>query len=209
MRKEGMATKNKKPLISVTTKTGDKGTTSLANGERLPKSDQLFEVIGTLDELNSWLGMIVAEMENQFAMERDFLLYTQHTLFEIGAELAQSPTTKLDDKFLAEVETRTDHLQSQMAADWVMKFRLPGGTKLAATIDVSRTVCRRLERLVIHFSEDHKVRSAVQKTINRYSDYLFVLRCYVNHQLDYQEHIFHHDSKYLRKVKQAVQPHIK
>jgi cob(I)alamin adenosyltransferase len=93
-----------------------------------------------------------------------------------------------------------------MAADWVMKFRLPGGTKLAATIDMARTVCRRLERLIVAYSKDHQVRPMVLKTINRYSDYLFVLRCFVNHQMGYEEHIFQRDreSEYLEKVKAAI-----
>jgi cob(I)alamin adenosyltransferase len=193
-----------KSFISVSTKTGDKGTTGLANGERLSKDEMVFEVMGTMDEFNSHLGLLVAKMGTQFPLERDFLLLTQDTLFHIGAELARSPKTKFSDGFLKQVEERSEGLQQSMAADWIMKFILPGGTELAAAIDVSRTVCRRLERVLVRYSTDQPVRPVILKTINRYSDYLFVLRCYVNHQLGYEERVFETKSNYIKQLKTSL-----
>lgn len=177
-------------MISISTKTGDQGETGLANGQRLSKSDSVFAVVGTLDELNSWLGLIVAKLAGEFPEERDFLLETQDMLFHLGAEIAQSPKTKLTASFLVEVERRADSLQQQMADDWFTKFVLPGGTELAAYIDITRTVCRRAERELVLHSQSHPVRPVVLKTLNRFSDYLFIFRSLVNHRMGYQESLF-------------------
>lgn len=184
-----MTARKSKPL-SVSTKTGDQGQTSLANGQRLPKSDIIFEVIGTVDELNSWLGLIAAKFENEFEKHKEFLYEVQDTLFYVGAELAGAKKVKLSEVMLEKLEKQADQLQTQMAGDWHSKFLLPGGTELGAYLDISRTVARRTERLIVVLSERDEVRPLVLKYINRLSDYLYVLRCHVNHAVEYQEQQF-------------------
>lgn len=191
---------SKKPFVSVSTKTGDAGTTSLANGERLAKTDQLFEVIGTLDELNSWLGLVVVKLDHSFADHREYVMEVQDTLFYIGAELAQSPKATLKPSALAKLEKKSETLQQDMAEGWTTKFLLPGGTEIGAHLDIARTVCRRCERLILRYAEQAKVSATVRKYVNRLSDYLYVLRCFVNHALEYQEHQF--ISSYKQKAAQ-------
>jgi len=177
-------------MIKVSTKTGDKGKTSLIVGDRVSKAEAVFEVIGTLDELNSWIGLIVAELGSQFASHKDFLMEIQDTLFYVGAEIAGSKKTVLKQEAVTKLEKSSDVLQEQMAADWHTKFLLPGGTRLGGYIDIARTVCRRAERLMVGYSENHQTSPMLLKYVNRMSDYLYILRCFVNHQLEYTEKEF-------------------
>lgn len=178
-------------MLSVSTKTGDKGTSGLANGKRLPKANYIFEVLGTQDELNSWLGVCIAKLsEEQFAQQKEFLYEIQDTLFYIGAELAQSPKAKLEKPALEKLEKFSEDLQTQMGEDWTTKFLYPGGNAVAAWIDVARTVSRRFERTVVRYSQEESVSPLVLQYVNRLSDYLFVLRCFVNSQEKYEERAF-------------------
>ncbi len=177
-------------MIAISTKTGDQGQTGLADGRRLAKTEVVFSAIGDLDELNSWLGLLAVKFGSEFVKYRDQLYVIQDTLFYLGAELASSPTTKLDDKMLTKLEKQSDQLQTLMAQDWHTKFLLPGGTELGAYLDIARTVCRRAERSVVLLSVQTQVRPIVLQYLNRLSDYLYVLRCFVNHALEYQEKVF-------------------
>ncbi len=181
-------------MIAVSTKTGDKGETSLASGQRLTKTNIIFAAVGDLDELNSWLGLLAVKFGSEFKQYRDQLYVIQDTLFYLGAELAASPTTKLDEKMLAKLEKQSDQLQKLMAQDWHTKFLLPGGTELGAYLDIARTVCRRAERSVVTLSVKSPVRPVVLQYLNRLSDYLYILRCFVNHALEYQEKMFNTDT---------------
>lgn len=177
-------------MISVTTKTGDKGTSGLASGKRVPKSSYIFEVLGTQDELNSWLGVCIAKLPDDFSEQREFLYEVQDTLFYIGAELAQSPKAKLGEEALKKLEQFSDNLQSQMEEGWTSKFLYPGGNEAAAWIDVARTVSRRFERTVVKHGQEEVVSPIIMKYVNRLSDYLYVLRCFVNSREKYQERKF-------------------
>lgn len=184
-----------KKLIKVSTKTGDKGQSGLISGERLSKNSPLFVAIGDVDELNSWLGLIAAKFGTEFASHRDFLYQIQDTLFYLGAELAKSPKTKLTKTQVDELEMRSDELQLELAEDWHSMFLLPGGTELGGYLDVARTVCRRAERAVVALAQDQSsqdiaVRPVVFQFLNRLSDYLYMLRCFVNHAMEYQEKPF-------------------
>ncbi len=174
-------------MINVSTKTGDKGRSSLANGDRLPKSDLVFEVIGDLDELNSWLGVLVNKLGAEFQPQADFLHLLQNQLFLFSAEVADAKQVQLNHKFLSLIEEKQEKLQKQMVEGWHSRFLYPGGVEAAAWLDVTRTVCRRAERHLVKLNEKKKVRPLLLKTLNRLSDYLYVLRCFVNHELDYQE----------------------
>ncbi|MCB9813703.1 MAG: cob(I)yrinic acid a,c-diamide adenosyltransferase [Pseudomonadales bacterium] len=181
-------------LISVSTKKGDKGESYLINGKKISKSNIVFEVLGTLDELNSHLGLVIVKIQENPSKEITknvkFLLDIQHTLFYLGAQLAESPKESLSESQLFKLETEADRLQLEMADNWITKFVLPGGTELGAHIDIARTVSRRLERLIVGLSEKKSVPELILKYINRLSDYLFILRCFINDKLCVKEHLF-------------------
>jgi cob(I)alamin adenosyltransferase len=189
-------------LISVSTKTGDKGESGLISGRRVSKSNIVFEVLGTLDELNSHLGLVIVKMKNNpskdIAKNAKFLLEIQNTLFYLGAQLAESSKDNLKKFDLSKLEKKADQLQMKMAENWITKFVLPGGTELGAYIDIARTVSRRLERLIVALSEDRAIKNngkkafpeLVLKYVNRLSDYLFILRCFVNDKLSVEENLF-------------------
>lgn len=178
-------------MISISTKTGDDGTSALANGTRVPKEHQVFAVIGSLDELNAWLGLMVALFDPRHQAQRSFLLELQETLFYIGAELAESSQAALKKPALTKLEKRADRLQQSLAEGWHTKFLLPGGTELGAYLDIARTVCRRCERESWLYHRAHRpVSPLILKYLNRLSDYLYLLRCWINHQQTYQEKQF-------------------
>lgn len=179
-----------KQKIIVTTKTGDAGESGLANGQRVSKSSSFFTVIGDLDELNSYLGLVAAMCEADFPKEREKILKIQDTLFYIGAEVAQSPKAKLSSTKVIQLEKWQNILEQSLEANWHTKFVLPGGTPLGAYTDIARTVCRRAERSLWAHNEQYKLRPALQKYLNRLSDYLYILRCYFNQQLRYTEAYF-------------------
>ncbi len=195
-----------KDLISVTTKKGDKGESFLISGKKISKSNIVFEVLGTLDELNSHLGLVVVKMKSlkgvkqesakEIADNATYLLEIQDTLFYLGAQLAESSKESLKESQLLKLEEEADRLQTEMAEHWITKFVLPGGTELGAHIDIARTVSRRLERLIVGLSEqkklsnEKKIAELVVKYVNRLSDYLFILRCFVNDRLSVKENLF-------------------
>jgi cob(I)alamin adenosyltransferase len=174
-------------MLSVSTKTGDKGESGLANGQRLPKDSLIFEVLGTQDELNSWLGVVIAQLPSHFASQKTFLLDIQNQLFVIGAEIARSPKVKLETEALKKLEKTSQNLQTQMVKNWSSKFLYPGGNQVAAFTDVARTVSRRFERLVVRYSGEQPISPVILQYVNRLSDYLYVLRCFINHEEHYHE----------------------
>lgn len=178
-------------LKKIYTKTGDQGKTALINGERLAKNSLVFEVLGTLDEFNASLGLVVLKMKPQtnklIKAEKDLLIQIQNELFKLGAEIAASPKVKLDDVLVKRLEKEIDFLQNNMGVDWHYKFVLPGGSELSAFLDLSRTICRRLERRIVSLDNERDVRSAVLQFINRTSDYLYTLRTWINKELKTKE----------------------
>ncbi len=177
-------------MLSVTTKTGDQGQSGLANGQRLPKADPVFEAIGTLDELNSWLGLVCTKLDGDFSEQQQFLYQVQTTLFDVGAEVARSPKTALRGAQLQTLEDMADSLQQTMEDQWHTKFLLPGGTESAAVIDIARTVCRRCERVLVAYAQTEQLSPLILKYLNRLSDYLYILRCHVNAKAEYSEKQF-------------------
>lgn len=176
------------------TKTGDKGESGLASGHRLSKDDLIFEVLGTIDELNAWIGLTVTLIETP-ALRKD-LMRIQDQLLMIGAVVAGSKKVEFDESEIMWLEKEIDVYQGQFGENWYQKFLLPGGTELAARLDVSRTVCRRAERMCVRWTHDNQKILHPQKYLNRLSDYLFALRCYTNHVMKYEETQF--SPKYLK-----------
>ncbi len=208
----------KQPL-KLYTKTGDKGESGLADGQRLSKSELIFEVLGTIDELNSNIGFGVIEAKEPYRQE---LLQIQDYLMIIASEIAGSKKVALEPQAIRQLEKRIDVYQQETRVDWFTKFLLPGGTEMAGRLDLARTVCRRLERLVVRYSNQgfmdgaqlnwapqvhtnikkqntnpalSGVPAKITQYLNRLSDYLFALRCFVNSQAGYEEKEFH--PKYL------------
>lgn len=179
--------------ITISTKKGDSGQSFLASGEKLAKTDLVFEVLGCSDELNSHIGLVVAKLKQTDVLSKEEIEYLekiQHTLFYIGAELAGSSKAKLETSLLTELEETADKMQVSMSDNWTTKFTLPGGTELGAYIDVARTVCRRCEVLVFKLDQTKQVSSNVKKYMNRLSDFLYILRCKVNEVQNFEEKFF-------------------
>ncbi len=160
------------------TGTGDKGTTSLVGGERISKAHQRIESYGTIDELNSFIGLLITSLEDK--NDCDFLLFVQHKLFTIGSYLATNQETtnlkvesKVTEESIIKIEREIDRLDSMLPQ--MKHFVLPGGCRSASLSHVCRTVCRRAERQIYRLAEESSVEEPVLKFINRLSDYLFVL----------------------------------
>ena len=163
--------------MKIYTKTGDKGLTSLIGGTRVPKHHLRIESYGTVDELNSYIGLI----RDQGIAERhkEVLKEVQDRLFTIGSSLASDPDTskmKIPDLHLADIElleNQIDLMDAELPA--LRHFILPGGSNAVSFCHIARCVCRRAERLSVHLSEDSFVDDKVIVYLNRLSDYLFTL----------------------------------
>ncbi len=160
------------------TKTGDRGTTSLVGGTRVPKCHQRVEAYGTVDELNAHIGLL-AEMIKPFASTHYATLkQIQRNLFivqtllatekEVNFELPQLPDNAVED-----LEKKIDHLQECLPP--FRSFVIPGGTMASAQCHVARTVCRRAERCIVKLNQESEVDSRAACYINRLSDFLFIL----------------------------------
>lgn len=179
-------------MKKIYTKTGDRGKTALINGERLPKNSLVFEVLGTLDEFNASLGIVLLKLTTIsqgkiLIKEKNLLIDLQNELFKLGAEVAASPKVKLDDQFVKRLEEEMDFLQNDLGSDWRYKFVLPGGSEISAFLDLSRTICRRLERRLVSLDNERDIREVVLQFVNRTSDYLYALRTWVNKELKTKE----------------------
>lgn len=163
--------------MKIYTKTGDKGKTSLLGGTRVPKNNLRIETYGTVDELNSYLGL-VSDLDSD-AERKNFIRNIQSRLFTIGSSLAAEterakdfkPDLEENDVLL--LENAIDKMNEELPP--MTNFIIPGGHQLVSTTHIARTVCRRVERLVIKLSETEEVETAVIIYLNRLSDYLFVL----------------------------------
>ncbi|MDQ2772689.1 MAG: cob(I)yrinic acid a,c-diamide adenosyltransferase [Bacteroidota bacterium] len=163
--------------MKIYTKTGDKGLTSLIGGTRVLKSSLRIECYGSVDELNSYIGLVRDQDVN--ANRRPLLKEIQDRLFTIGSALAADPEKskmKLPDLHVGDVtllEEEMDRLNLDLPE--LRAFILPGGHPAVSHTHVARCVCRRAERLVIHLSEESFVADLVVVYLNRLSDFLFVL----------------------------------
>lgn len=162
----------------VYTRTGDKGTTALVGGKRVSKTDPRIESYGTIDELNSFIGLLATEVTD--ADDLEFLKFVQHKLFNIGSYLAtDQENTELNiesqvtDESINRIEKEIDRIDSDLPR--MTNFILPGGNRSSALAHVCRTVCRRGERCIYALNSSIETDKNVLIFINRLSDYLFVL----------------------------------
>lgn len=168
--------------MKIYTKTGDKGETSLFGGKRVLKDDPRIEAYGTVDELNSMLGLIRSENTDP-ELDR-VLLAVQHRLFNLGADLATPMSTqkqirRISGGDISGLEMEIDRLDGMLTP--LTAFVLPAGSTIAAGLHVARTICRRAERRVVHLSREEEVGGHVSVYLNRLSDLLFVMARYANH----------------------------
>lgn len=163
--------------MKIYTRKGDEGTTSLIGGTRVPKHHLRIDTYGTVDELNSWIGLL----RDQLAVDshRAFLLRIQEQLFVIGSHLANDPEASgmklpaLQEEHIASLEQAMDRMEEELPE--MRHFILPGGHPVVSHCHIARCVCRRSERLVVHLKEVTPVDPFILKYLNRLSDYLFVL----------------------------------
>lgn len=170
--------------MKIYTRTGDDGSTGLFGGARVPKHDVRVDAYGTVDELNSILGLVAAASDDEFRM---LIRPHQSELFNLGAMLAASDNAKaanLDAKLTTQMEAQIDAFDEELPP--LSNFILPGGTETAARLHLARTVCRRAERAVSLIRTGQPKHAARimpgLKYLNRLSDWLFTLARLANHR---------------------------
>lgn len=160
-------------MTRIYTKSGDTGETGLVTGERISKSSIRIEAIGSVDELNSFIGLSMSEVMP--VIVRDALHQVQHTLFDIGGEIATPNTNTIKANKVTQLEKIIDDLTSRL--DVLREFILPGGYKTASQLHVARSICRRAERNCIALGN---VNPVTLRYLNRLSDMLFTMARYLN-----------------------------
>ena len=179
--------------MKIYTKSGDSGKTSLLGGRRVLKSHLRVDAIGTVDELNAYIGLVRdLEVDSQ---RKELLGRIQERLFSIGSSLA-TPGDKterfpldLRDEDISRLEDAIDEMDASLPP--MKSFILPGGHPRVSTCHIARSVCRRAERIVVALSEEEAVSGLVMKYLNRLSDYLFVLARKTGLELNAQELPWH------------------
>jgi cob(I)alamin adenosyltransferase len=177
--------------MKIYTKTGDKGTTSLIGGTKVPKSHLRIEAYGTVDELNSYIGLCKDLITDTAA--QTILLEVQDRLFTIGSSLACDPIKEPKIRIPDLIETDIELLEKEMdrmneIIPPMKSFILPGGHPTLSQLHITRCICRRAERCCVRLElESLEVEAIIIKYLNRLSDYLFVLSRYAGHQLNIAE----------------------
>jgi cob(I)alamin adenosyltransferase len=166
-------------LSKIYTRTGDDGTTGLGDGSRVAKDHRRVEAFGTVDELNSLIGLVLSyELPSAI---HDELTGVQHRLFDLGGELCVPGRTVIDARDVAQLESALDRLNESLEP--LREFILPGGSAVAAVCHVARTVCRRAERRVVTLAREDQVNPNTVHYLNRLSDLLFVIARHLNARL--------------------------
>lgn len=168
-------------LNKIYTRGGDKGQTSLTNGERVSKSDLRVEAYGTVDELNSTIGIVRLHTQtSEFQNLDEILARVQNDLFDLGCDVSMpyggkkaEGTLRIIESMVTRLETEIDPLNADLAP--LTSFILPGGSEASAYLHLSRTICRRAERLLVDLSTQHEINDEAIKYLNRLSDLFFVM----------------------------------
>lgn len=158
-------------LSKIATRTGDKGETGLGDGTRVAKDSARIQALGDIDELNSSIGVLLAEKIP--AKLREALLQVQHGLFDLGGEICIPGHSMITEAHVAHLDGLLATYNRDLAP--LKEFILPGGTRAAALAHLSRTVCRRAERSVVALGRAEPVGERARQYLNRLSDLLFVL----------------------------------
>lgn len=178
--------------MKIYTKFGDSGETALYGGTRIPKDALQIEAIGTIDELNAYIGYAQTLIDDSDLCE--LMERIQNHLFSIGADLAtpathtKSTELQISEDFTLEMEKAIDTLSDELPP--LTNFILPGGCKAGAVLHVARAVCRRSERCIVRLTRKVDVNPEILRSLNRLSDLLFVLARVVNHRSKMPEPIW-------------------
>lgn len=176
--------------MKVYTKKGDAGETSLIGGKRVSKNDLRIDSYGTVDELNSWIGL-VRDHEEIPTLQLEQLIEIQDRLFTIGSLLATQPDgtkmklPKIQESDITFLEDAIDKMNESLPP--MRHFVLPGGKKILSHCHIARTVCRRAERLAVGLNEESDLYKMAMKYLNRLSDYLFILSRKIATDLEIEE----------------------
>ena len=178
--------------MKIYTKTGDKGSTSLIGGTRVPKYHLRIEAYGTVDELNSYIGLVKCQEIDTH--HQTVLKEIQDRLFTIGASLAADPETsrmKIPDLHAEDITLLENEMDAMNALLPELKhFILPGGNTVVSYCHVARCICRRAERIAVHLASESHVDENMTIYLNRLSDYLFVLARKLNSDAKTEENIW-------------------
>jgi len=167
-------------LSKIYTRTGDDGSTGLGDGSRTRKDSLRVEAFGDIDELNSQIGMLMAQEIP--ADIQTLLAGIQHDLFDLGGEICIPGREALTEDYVTRLEAALDALNENLSP--LKEFILPGGSSAAAVCHLARTVCRRAERRLVTLAKEESVSASAMHYLNRLSDLLFVLARHLNHHAD-------------------------
>lgn len=165
-------------LSRVVTRTGDQGSTGMADGSRRAKNDARVHSLGEVDELNAQIGVVLSLLDDGPAQQ--LLFSVQHDLFDIGAELCQPGKELISEDYVAALEQSVEQMNEELPP--LKEFILPGGTPGVAAIQLARTVCRRVERGLVALNSAEELNPVTCRYINRLSDLLFILGRFLAHQ---------------------------
>ena len=157
-------------LNKIVTRGGDKGETSLGDGKRVAKFDPRVALLGDVDELNAWIGVVLAHEPGEGV--RATLIGVQHDLFDLGGALCFPGAPVLSDAHVTRIDDAAEALNETLPP--LKEFILPGGALLIAWLHTARTVCRRIERGAVEFFGDDEAGVFALQYLNRLSDYLFI-----------------------------------
>ena len=178
-------------LSKIYTRTGDDGTTGLGDGTRIEKDAPRVEAYGTVDELNSCIGLVLSNTLP--GAVSDALIDVQHDLFDLGGELCMPGMELIHDRYVDRLEATLDALNADLPM--LKDFILPGGSAAAAHCHLARTVCRRAERVVVTLVRAEQARPLVAQYLNRLSDLLFVMARVIARRDGGSEVLWDHDRK--------------
>ena len=178
-------------LSKIYTRTGDDGTTGIGDGSRVEKDDPRIEAIGTVDELNSAIGVLLTH--ELPATVKVSLTGIQHRLFDVGGELCIPETHCITNEHAEQLELLLDELNADLPA--LKEFILPGGCAAAAACHMARATCRRAERRTYSLGKQESINAATLKYLNRLSDLLFVMARFLNKQAGVPDVFWKHEKQ--------------
>jgi len=170
-------------LSKLYTRTGDDGTSGLSGGERIAKNHARMNAMGTVDELNSVIGLLVSKLNDHDL--GDILIAIQHDLFNIGGEISMPGHSFIKPEKISRLEALIDHFNESVEP--LKDFILPGGSEAAAVCHMARSVARRAERDVVELHQQEDVCDTTRQYLNRLSDLLFAMARIINLRLGYQD----------------------
>jgi cob(I)alamin adenosyltransferase len=178
-------------LSKISTRTGDDGTTGLGDGSRTAKDSPRIDSLGEVDELNSFVGLLLCE-DMPDAL-REELVSIQHDLFDLGGELCIPGYELINDEHVARLDALVEKYNAELPV--LKEFILPAGSRAASLAHVCRTVCRRAERAIVALSHHEAIRPHPRKYVNRLSDLMFVLARVLNRFAGGSDVLWQHERK--------------